>query len=81
MAESSVRDTALGGADTAGSRGGLFGRRRRSVGGYGGPDFFHLKVLALERVNPENIEIIALITAYNAKVFGMMTSRGRSHNP
>ena len=65
----------------AGVSSGDAGEAERSVGGYGGPDFFHLKVLALERVNPENIEIIALITAYNTNVFGMMTSRGRPHNP
>jgi hypothetical protein len=38
VAESSVRDTALGGADTAGSRGGLSGdagEAERSVGGGG----------------------------------------------
>jgi hypothetical protein len=37
VAESSVRDTALGGDA---------GEAERSVGGYGGQDFFHLKVLA-----------------------------------
>ena len=57
MAESSVRDTALGGADTAGSRGGSSGdagEAERSVGGYGRTRF--LLGLGLERV--VNLEII-----------------------